>query len=90
MITSDPSVPAAVCHPLPQQPPEKKHSRRASWRSTLYSYRSEKWPGKPAQQPPQNFLAFVQLKSTVPLTQLTAKEPWWPIMFGKSPSWILL
>lgn len=90
MITSDPSVPAAVCHPLPQQPLEEKHSRRASWRSTLYPYRSEKWPSKPAQQPPQNFLDFVQLKSKVPLTQLTAKEAWWPIMFGKSLSWILL
>jgi hypothetical protein len=89
MITSDPSVPAAVCHPFPQQPLEEKHSRRASRRSTLYYFRSEKRPSEPAQQPPQKFLDFVQLKSKVPLTQLTAKEAWWPIMFGRSLSGIL-
>jgi hypothetical protein len=86
MITSDPSVPAAICHPLPQQPLVEIHSRRVSRRSTIHSYPWEKRPSEPAQQPPQNFLDFVQLKSKVPLTQLTAKEAWPPIMFGKSLS----
>ncbi|GFZ48389.1 hypothetical protein JCM24511_06137 [Saitozyma sp. JCM 24511] len=33
--------------------------------------------------PTQTFFDFVQVKSRVPLTQLTAKEAWWPIMFGE-------
>ncbi|GFZ44322.1 LOW QUALITY PROTEIN: hypothetical protein JCM24511_02044 [Saitozyma sp. JCM 24511] len=33
------------------------------------------------QEPTQTFFDFVQVKSRVPLTQLTAKEAWWPILF---------
>jgi hypothetical protein len=35
------------------------------------------------QAPSETFLDFVRIKSNVPLTQLSAKEAWWPIMFGE-------
>lgn len=37
------------------------------------------------QEPTQNFFDFVQRKSRVPLTQLSAKEAWWPTLFGELP-----
>jgi hypothetical protein len=36
-----------------------------------------------SQAPTQTFFDFVQVKSRVPLTQLSAKEAWWPTLFGE-------
>ena len=35
------------------------------------------------QAPTQNFFDFVNMDGRKPLTELTAKEAWWPILFGK-------
>ena len=40
-------------------------------------------PPLPVQEPTQNFFDFVNMKSKTPLTQLSKKEAWWPIMFGE-------
>jgi hypothetical protein len=36
-----------------------------------------------SQGPTQTFFDFVQVKSRTPLTQLTAREAWWPIVIGE-------
>lgn len=37
-----------------------------------------------SQGPTQTFFDFVQVKSRTPLTRLTAREAWWPILIGES------
>lgn len=41
----------------------------------------ESTPPELSQQPTQNFFDFVQMGGRKPLTDLSAREAWWPVMF---------
>lgn len=40
-------------------------------------------PEEPPQQTPTTFMDFVNLGDKKPLTELTRKEAWWPVVFGE-------
>jgi hypothetical protein len=59
---------------------------RRKWsdrRSAVHSRRDTIITGT-SQAPTQSFFDFVSMKGKVPLTQLSAREAWWPILFGTS------
>jgi hypothetical protein len=86
LATEPPPSPSAPFSSL-----EPSGIRRTSRRATIFTLNpsSEKRPSEPIQAPTQTFLDFVQLKGKVPLTELSAREAWWPILFGGSRSEIL-
>jgi hypothetical protein len=69
--------------PIQQDLPPRKVSRRATMLS--FSGRPQRKGSAPivTQAPTQNFFDFVNMDGRKPLTELTAKEAWWPILFGK-------
>jgi hypothetical protein len=79
LATEPPPSPSAPFSSL-----EPSGTRRTSRRATIFHSSAEKRPSEPIQAPTQTFLDFVQLKGKVPLTELTAREAWWPILFGES------
>lgn len=70
--------------PEPQEAPPRKGRRRATILSL--SGRPSRKGSAPfsTQAPTQNFFDFVNMDGRKPLTELTSKEAWWPILFGKS------
>jgi hypothetical protein len=48
-----------------------------------YMKRSKSVPGSTCQKPPTKFMDFVNLGYKQPLTVLTQREAWWPVMFGE-------
>ncbi|RSH85420.1 hypothetical protein EHS25_004816 [Saitozyma podzolica] len=77
MLASEPP-PEAPRVPLP---PLEEEPTRWPRRSTILFHRRDTAQTSTTQEPSQNFFDFVNIKSKVPLTQLSAKEAWWPIMF---------
>lgn len=71
MLAADPAE-----RPITPPPPSPRISRRL----TISSHP----PPVPNQEATQTFFDFVNMKGRTPLTDLTAKEAWWPIMFGES------
>jgi fucose permease len=80
MLASDPPH---LAPPVPQSPVVETHTRR-KWSDRLSSVHSRRdtVTTETSQAPTQNFFDFVSLKGKVPLTQLSAREAWWAIMFG--------
>jgi hypothetical protein len=70
--------------PLPPFQSTQSRGTSAPRPSTIPSDRRDALQNVSSQMPPQAFFDFVNVKSKVPLTQLSAKEAWWPIMFGRS------
>jgi len=58
-------------------------SRKFTRHATMISTRVRKESVDPTQEPTQNFFDFVNMNGTKPLTELSAREAWWPILFGK-------
>jgi hypothetical protein len=83
MLASERSLEASHV-PLP--PLEEEPTWRPR-RSTIVSHGRDtaqtSTAGEQTQEPSQRFLDFVKIKSKVPLTQLSAKEAWWSVMFGE-------
>lgn len=61
--------------------PVRKQSRRPTILSFAGAGKKEVPPAI-IQAPTQNFFDFVNMNGRKPLTELTAKEAWWPILFG--------
>lgn len=62
-------------------------SRKFTRHATMMSFsgsRVRKESVDPTQEPTQNFFDFVNMNGTKPLTELSAREAWWPILFGES------
>ncbi|RSH94134.1 hypothetical protein EHS25_003937 [Saitozyma podzolica] len=80
MLASDPPL---LAPPVPQSPVVETQSRR-KWSDRLSAVHSRRdtVTTETSQAPTQNFFDFVSLKAQVPLTQLSAREAWWPMMFG--------
>jgi hypothetical protein len=60
-------------------------SRKFSRHATMLSFsgsRTRKESVDPSQAPTQTFFDFVNMNGTKPLTELSAREAWWPIIFG--------
>jgi len=77
LSTNDPPA----THPpadLPVSPTTQ--SRKLSKRSMSIFQPHREMP-EPNQQPTQNFFDFVNMGGQKPLTQLTTKEAWWPVLF---------
>jgi hypothetical protein len=82
MLASDPPQLA----PPSRQPHVVETQTRRKWsdrRSAVHSRRDTIITGT-SQAPTQSFFDFVSMKGKVPLTQLSAREAWWPILFGTS------
>lgn len=86
MLASDPASP-------PRPPTEAARSsidgsvlppRKTSRRMTILTFRRETISTEPTQAPTQTFLDFVNMGGRKPLTELSASEAWWPILFGES------
>ncbi|GFZ48049.1 hypothetical protein JCM24511_05797 [Saitozyma sp. JCM 24511] len=84
MLENDPgprvSIPSDTFSPLLHIPARRRstmqHSAGGSERrNTVQTHTDD------SQAPTQTFFDFVQVKSRVPLTQLSAKEAWWPTLF---------
>ncbi|GFZ47560.1 hypothetical protein JCM24511_05304 [Saitozyma sp. JCM 24511] len=81
MLASERSLEASHV-PLPplEEEPTWRHRQ-----STIVSHGRDtaqtSTAGEQTQEPSQRFLDFVKIKSKVPLTQLSAKEAWWSVMF---------
>lgn len=61
-------------------------SRKFSRHATMLSFSGSKGRKEsvdPSQAPTQTFFDFVNMNGTKPLTELSAREAWWPILFGK-------
>ena len=56
--------------------------RRLSRKSSIF--RPHRDHMDPDQQPTQTFFDFVEMRGKKPLTELTAREAWWPILFVSS------
>jgi hypothetical protein len=84
MLASEPSAEDPGTWP----PLEGSWTRRKSAprRSTVMSERRATVATDTSQEATQNFFDFVHVKGKVPLTQLSAKEAWWPTMFGERAS----
>jgi hypothetical protein len=54
------------------------HGRRLTWKGR----RSLGTDRDACQQPPTSFVGFVNVCERKPLTELTRREAWWPVMFG--------
>jgi hypothetical protein len=78
--------PEAPHAPLPPLQATQSRGKSTPRRSTIPSHRRDALQTVPSQAPPQTFFDFVNVTGKVPLIQLSAKEAWWPIMFGKSCS----
>jgi hypothetical protein len=83
MLASEPPTEAPGAWPPLEGPSTRRKS--APQRSTVMRERRATAGTDTSQEPPLNFLDFVQVKGKVPLTQLTAREAWWPNMFGERP-----
>jgi hypothetical protein len=72
--------------------PTELNATERKGRLTSFSMRisNRRSSAKPAfgpiqpQLPPTTFMDFVKLGDKKPLTQLTSREAWWPILFGES------
>ena len=78
MIAMGP-LPAAPAPP-PPSPSPRRRSSAPSWIVQRLS-RSGQTSDDSAQEPTRNFFDFVNMGDRKPLTQLTAKEAWWPVLF---------
>ena len=96
MLAADPPMTPATGSPVPLPtavvaPRKRSLVRRATVSlarrvpGSLGTDRAPSPPPLPVQEPTQNFFDFVNMKSRTPLTQLSKKEAWWPIMFGEYP-----
>ena len=76
-----PLTPVSNTFPIHFAPPEspERQPRRLSRRSTIF-HRDKEFIA-PDQQPTQTFFDFVEMGGRKPLTELTAKEAWWPVLF---------
>jgi hypothetical protein len=83
MLASEPPTEAPGAWPPLECPSTRRKS--APQRSTVMRERRATAGTVTSQEPPLNFLDFVQVKGKVPLTQLTAREAWWPTIFGERP-----
>ncbi|RSH95859.1 hypothetical protein EHS25_000952 [Saitozyma podzolica] len=83
MLASEPSAEDSSTWPPFEGP--STHRKSGPRHSTVMSERRATVGTNTSQEPTQNFFDFVQVKGKVPLTQLSAKEAWWPTMFGEGP-----
>jgi hypothetical protein len=49
----------------------------------LHGRRKSSVTSEPKQQPPTTFMDFVRISDRKPLTELTRREAWWPVVFGE-------
>jgi hypothetical protein len=82
-ILASETPPEAPHAPLPPLQATQSRGKSTPRGSTIPSHRRDALQTVPSQAPPQTFSDFVNVTGKVPLTQLSAKEAWWPIMFGK-------
>jgi MFS family permease len=82
LISPTTEVPPAP--PMDNKATMSNLSRKFTRHATLISTRTRKESVDPTQEPTQNFFDFVNMNGTKPLTELSAREAWWPILFGKS------
>lgn len=88
MLAADPPETPAPAPPsllrsstIEPKSPRVSIVRRATLLSPKRSF-TEKLP-EVLQEPTQNFFDFVNMKGKTPLTQLSRREAWWPILFGE-------
>lgn len=87
ILHNTPTMTEASPFEIRESIPPRKVPRRA----TMLSFN-----GRPkekevnTQAPTQNFFDFVNMNGQKPLTELTAKEAWWPVLFGTYPSFFLI
>jgi hypothetical protein len=63
-------------------------SRKFTRHATMMSFsgsKTRKDSVDPSQAPTQTFFDFVNMNGVKPLTELSAKEAWGPILFGELP-----
>jgi hypothetical protein len=69
------------------QVPMTSLSRKFTRHATILSFAGSRHHPKevvdPSQGPTQTFFDFVNMNGTKPLTELSGREAWWPILFGK-------
>lgn len=70
--SSPPSAHQSSAHPAQSQ--KRPHGRRHTGQSLS---------GGMGQAPTHTFFDFVNMNGRKPLTELTAKEAWWPVVFGE-------
>lgn len=66
--------------------PTRLSERTAGWSMLTAPIRwmtHESVPMDQTQQPTQRFFDVVQMGGRKPLTELTKREAWWPVMFGE-------
>jgi hypothetical protein len=62
-------------------------SRKFTRHATMLSFAGSKQAKESvdiSQGPTQTFFDFVNMNGLKPLTELSAREAWWPVLFGKS------
>jgi len=73
---------------LDSKMPMTNLSRKFTRHATMMSFAGSRRKSSvdPTQEPTQTFFDFVNMNGTKPLTELSAREAWWPILFGVSYS----
>lgn len=68
-------------HPIVETPISPTSQPRKLSKRSLSIFQPHREVPEPNQQPTQTFFDFVNMGGKKPLTQLTAREAWWPVLF---------